>query len=148
MTKEETAKLLTYCSAMDNRKVTEETVEAWHATIGDLDYQDCMVAAKAHFRHEDSYLNARAILRGVYRERSRRLDGFLDPLPKADPSDTEAYKKELRANRIAKASGQDVPSGLELTGPPSPEVAETLAALKVELAGKSEQDPTLEGDNA
>ena len=131
MKRSEIAALLTYLSEMDNRKWDEDTVSAWFETIGDLDFRDTLNAARAHYRHEDGYLTTRHLVRGVYRERSRRLEGFIDPLPLADPDDTDAYKRELLANRKATGDGKTVPSGEpELTGPPSPEVARKLATMR------------------
>lgn len=125
MNKTEIAKLLTYCAAMDNRKVTPDAVEAWHATIGDLPFGDAMEAARLHYRESFDYLDAAAIFRGVRRVRRSRLDGWIPPTPLADPSDVSAYLAELRASVQAKADGQDIP-GEQITEGIHPRMLEII----------------------
>jgi len=70
--KTETAKLLTMASAIDNRTVGVETVEAWHMVLGDLDYADASAAMFEHFRESAEYLMPKHIVDGVALIEKRR----------------------------------------------------------------------------
>lgn len=127
MNKIEMLALIRFVAEIDSRvEVTDEKVTAWMAVIGHLDFDDASEAAVAHFRHEGGFLEPAKIMKGVYRIRSKRLESFVDPLPTADPSDTEAYKAELLANRKRAGSGEDISGAPELSGGPSPEVLREL----------------------
>jgi hypothetical protein len=65
MNKTEVAKLLTMASAIDNRTVGVETVEAWYMVMGDLDFDDATTAMFTHFRSSTDYLTPRQIILGV-----------------------------------------------------------------------------------
>lgn len=65
MNKTEVAKLLTMASAIDNRTVGTETVEAWFMVIGDLDFDDATTVMFQHFRNSAEYLTPRQIILGV-----------------------------------------------------------------------------------
>jgi hypothetical protein len=65
MNKTEVAKLLTMASAIDNRTVGTETVEAWFMVIGDLDFDDSTTVMFQHFRNSTEYLTPRQIIIGV-----------------------------------------------------------------------------------
>lgn len=56
MNKTEMAKLLTIASAIDNRKLTTEAVEAWFMVIGDIDYDVAVEAVRQHFDASTDYL--------------------------------------------------------------------------------------------
>lgn len=130
MNRNDCVRLLAYCAAMDNRNVTEETVVAWLATIGDLDVSDAMTAAREHYRERAEYLTPAVLVKGVRKIRSARLERWLDPLPAADPSDTAAYKAELLANRQAHAAGADIAGDLP-SGPIHPEVESLIQQIGV-----------------
>ena len=75
MNKTEVAKLLTMASAIDNRTVGTETVEAWYMVIGDLDFDDCTSVMFQHFRSSGEYLTPRQIILGVEAlDRKRRAE--------------------------------------------------------------------------
>ena len=107
MNRAEVAKLLTFAAAMDNRKITQDTVEAWFATIGDLPFDDALEAARIHYRDCDGYLDARAVMVGVKRIRRARLAHWTPPAPQCDPSDVNAYLAELRSSVTRRADGLD-----------------------------------------
>jgi hypothetical protein len=65
MNKTEVAKLLTMASAIDNRTVGTETVEAWFMVLGDLDFEDSTAVMFQHFRNSTEYLTPRQIIVGV-----------------------------------------------------------------------------------
>ena len=56
MNKLELAQLLTIASAVDNRTVAPETVNAWHPIVGHLDYEIAVEAVQLHFAESDKYL--------------------------------------------------------------------------------------------
>lgn len=73
MNKTEVAKLLTMASAIDNRTVGTETVEAWYMVIGDLDFDDATGVMFEHFRTSTEYLTPRQIIIGVEALNKRRI---------------------------------------------------------------------------
>lgn len=72
MNKLELSKLLTIASLVDNRTVTPETVEAWHAAIGHLGYNDSVDALNVHRRDSTEYLQPAHITAGVRLITARR----------------------------------------------------------------------------
>lgn len=76
MNKLELAQLLTIASAVDNRTVAPETVEAWHPIIGHLDYGIAVEAVQLHFAESDKYLlpaHVNACARRVKETRERDM---------------------------------------------------------------------------
>ncbi|MCT2042633.1 hypothetical protein M3D15_04695 [Pseudoclavibacter alba] len=74
MNQTEVGKILTYVSAVDNRKLTKESVLAWHQIIGDLVFEDAMEAVVRHFKESAGWLMPVHVVDGVKRihyERSR-----------------------------------------------------------------------------
>jgi len=72
MNKTEVAKLLTMASAIDNRTVGTETVEAWFIVIGEFDFEDASEAMFTHFRSSDEYLTPHKIVLGLEKIGKRR----------------------------------------------------------------------------
>ena len=72
MNKMEIARLLTAIAALDNRKVLEETVEAWYAVLHSYPYQDAAEAVRQHFEDSTEYLMPAHIRRGILRAREER----------------------------------------------------------------------------
>lgn len=50
MNKSEVSKLLTVASAIDHRSITTEIVNAWHAIVGDIPFDEAQAALIAHRR--------------------------------------------------------------------------------------------------
>ena len=48
MNRQEVKDLLIYASCFDNRKVPDAVVIAWHALLGDVDWDEAMAVVKAH----------------------------------------------------------------------------------------------------
>lgn len=67
MTIEETATLLANIQLIDNRRVEEETIVAWHALVSDLDFRMSLEAARLHFRDSTEYLKPAHVRAGVER---------------------------------------------------------------------------------
>jgi hypothetical protein len=84
MNKVEVAKLMTRASAMDNRIVTEEKVEAWFEVLHSVPYEFAVQAVNNHFKESTDYLLPAHIVAGARhardrRERDQRLRAALDP---------------------------------------------------------------------
>ena len=84
MNKTEVAKLLTRASAVDNRIVTEETVEAWYEILGDVYYPAAVDAVNEHFKTSTEYLLPGHIVAGARRsqerlEREKKRQDILNP---------------------------------------------------------------------
>lgn len=65
MKKSEVLRLLTIASAFDNRRPTDEQVDAWFAVIGDLDYGDAAAAVREHFRESTAWMLPGHVVAGV-----------------------------------------------------------------------------------
>lgn len=84
MNKVEVAKLMTRASAMDNRIVTEEKVEAWFEVLHSVPYEFAVQAVNNHFKESTDYLLPAHIVAGARRardrwERDQRVRAALDP---------------------------------------------------------------------
>lgn len=53
---DETADLLAEVQLIDNRRVEEATLVAWHRLVDDLDYSEAVEAVRLHFRTSTAYL--------------------------------------------------------------------------------------------
>ncbi len=86
MNKTEMAQLLTIASAIDNRKLSPEAVEAWHMVIGDIDIEVAVEAVKQHFDTSTEYLipnHIRVLATKIVKhreamERRAKLDAFIE----------------------------------------------------------------------
>jgi hypothetical protein len=63
MLKSETAILLAFAQGIDGRDFSEQSVEAWHEVIGDLEFDTAMAAAKRHYKEESRRLFPADILK-------------------------------------------------------------------------------------
>jgi hypothetical protein len=72
LTKAEVAKLLALASSVDNRIVREPQVEAWHAIIGRVEFDDAVEALWEHFRKSKDYLMPAHVYDGARIARERR----------------------------------------------------------------------------
>lgn len=64
---EETGKLLARAQVIDNRRVDEATILAWHDLVGDLDYGMAVEGVRLHFRESTAYLVPAHVRAGVER---------------------------------------------------------------------------------
>lgn len=53
---EETGKLLARVQVLDNRRVDEATILAWHELVEDLEFAHAVEAVRLHFRESTTYL--------------------------------------------------------------------------------------------
>lgn len=84
MNKTETAALLAYAAARDNRKEDRAAVEAWFEDLGDLPFEDCKTAVRQHFQTSDDYLmpvHIRSIVQAIRGERVRAAGDLGDRIP-------------------------------------------------------------------
>ena len=84
MNKVDVAKLMTRASAVDNRIVTEEKVEAWFEVLRSVPYEFAVMAVNDHFKESTDYLLPAHIVTGARRardrwERDQRVRAALDP---------------------------------------------------------------------
>lgn len=114
MTPSQVAELLSVAAAFDQRTIGEFDIGAWHAAIGDLDFDDARASLVAHYRDRRDRVMPADIRQRVIDLRRSRLAAVPDPVPDVDPDDP-AYFHQLRANRLAVASGHPAGSGLRLT---------------------------------
>lgn len=71
----EVHQLLIYVAAIDNRRVTDDAVVAWHGILADLELSDCREAVRRHFASTTDYLMPAHVRRQaaeIDRERRRR----------------------------------------------------------------------------
>lgn len=71
MLESETAKILAFAAAYDNRNVTREQIRAWHLAIGDLFVNECAEAVTEHFKESTEWMkpaHVRRIVLGARRE--------------------------------------------------------------------------------
>lgn len=111
----ETTALLAICSSFDSRKPNPETVTAWTAAIGDLEFTAARDAVVAHYQESREWIMPADIRGRVRRERKDRIEDDVIPMPAGlDPDDTAAYIRVLSAGRRALADGQGLaaPDGL------------------------------------
>jgi hypothetical protein len=82
--KVEIAKLLARASAVDNRIITEESVQAWFELLSNVPYEFAVAAVNEHFKNSTEYLLPAHIVAGARRardraERDQRVKDALDP---------------------------------------------------------------------
>ena len=88
MNKLEVSKLLTAISTYDNRKIAQETVEAWYLTLKDLGYEEASQAVVLHFQKSTNWLlpaqiryNVQIVRDNVQRELRRNRPEIESNLP-------------------------------------------------------------------
>lgn len=93
MTPEEIGEVLGKAAATDRRKVGTSEVLAWYETIGDLPFDDAMVAVTRHYRDTDDWMmpvHIRRYVEEIQRERRRaqreRLEQAAIEAEAADPT--------------------------------------------------------------
>ena len=69
MNREETAKVMTEASLIDNRRITEPHVEQWHRTLYDLSFEECQKAVVDHYKETNDWLQPSHIRKLVKKQR-------------------------------------------------------------------------------
>ncbi|WP_336642823.1 hypothetical protein [Microbacterium sp. MMO-113] len=65
----QTADLLAEVQLIDNRRIEEATLVAWHRLVDDLDYSEAVEAVRLHFRTSTTYLTPAHVRAAVERIR-------------------------------------------------------------------------------
>lgn len=89
MNREETAKILTEASLVDNRRITEAHVEQWWRTLADLSFEECQRAVVEHYKQTNDWLQPSHLRKLVKKHReelaeqrhSRQLEAAYSPDP-------------------------------------------------------------------
>lgn len=132
MTPEHVAALLHYAATVDDRMqrmmATDQQaaalIRAWADALRDVPETlaavrwDAAIAARRFYEQRGGDRSAKFhairpgdILAAWTSHRSELMNRHVDPTPAADPDDVAAYLNELRATRVAVASGRLAPSG-------------------------------------
>ncbi|GAB3042053.1 hypothetical protein [Sediminivirga luteola] len=75
MTPDETGKLLAFIGELDGRRLTPETIIAWHQVLADIDVDDAFEAVKKHHRESTDWVKPGHVVylaRGVRDARLQR----------------------------------------------------------------------------
>jgi hypothetical protein len=105
MTPAEAAIVLARAAIFDKRTVGEIEAHAWAKALGGIPLPDAVEAVDQHYAATRDWLMPSDVRHGVRRIRQLRLDRAGDPVPDADPDDTEAYRLALREGRTRIADG-------------------------------------------
>ncbi|WP_262007677.1 cell surface glycoprotein [Streptomyces sp. FIT100] len=145
MNRQEVAALLAYAVRLDPRSApadqaaADETLDQWADLLTDVPptaphpagrHWDAAQIVRHHIATSPYPIKPSDVSRPWHDFRRDVVDRHHDPVPAADPDDPAAYRAELLDTRHAVATGALTASTIkELTGGPTPEVAERLAAL-------------------
>lgn len=105
ITRSETAKLLAFCAAYDQRTIGEADVLAWHEALDcpwvpNIDLEEAQVAVVDHYRETSQRINVADVLKRIKTDRADRLGrGILTRSQGVPP--TEEYLK-IRAETAAR----------------------------------------------
>ena len=97
----QTAELLARIASFDRRTIGETDVAAWHAAIGDLDFDDCVAAVVGYYQDSREWLmpsDVRQRAKAIRKERMSHVDAL--GVPDADPDDVRGFIEAQRAGRI------------------------------------------------
>lgn len=113
MNKSDTAKLLAFCAAYDQRTIGDADVLAWHEAlespwVPNIDLDEAQSAVVAHYRETPQRITVADVLKRVKTDRADRL-GRGVPIRHQGVPPTEEYRR-ARAELNAKL-GLDKPEG-------------------------------------
>ncbi|MGW9041225.1 zinc finger domain-containing protein [Streptomyces lydicus] len=145
MTREEVAALLAYAVRLDPRtapadqQTAADTLDQWADLLADVPptaphptgrHWDASKVVRHHIATSPYPIKPSDVSRPWDAFKRDVLGRHTDPVPAVDPDNPEAYRAELLGARHAVATGTATATTYrELTGGPSPEVADRLAAL-------------------
>ena len=97
MTRSETAKLLAFCAAYDQRTIGEADVLAWAEAlespwVPNIDLDEAQAAVVAHYRETTQRVNVADVLKRVKTDRADRLGRGI-PIPRKGVPATEEYRR-------------------------------------------------------
>lgn len=111
MTRSEVATLLGICAAYDNRTVGDMDVQAWHAVIGDLPFEDSRTAVLQHYAETRERIMPADVRQRVQAMRRDRIERAQIEPPR-DPDRPVEYRQEFHRRIAAIADGRVVPPAL------------------------------------
>ena len=140
MTPDETIDLLSVAAAFDRRTTGESDVIAWHAAVGDLDFNDSRAAVIAHYQQSRDWVMPADVRTRVKAIRRDRLSREIVSAPPAELADSPGrYKAELDANVRRIAAGRTAWLAIAAPvreGPPPEEFTEARKLLGPALPGR------------
>ena len=109
MTRSETAALLAFCAAYDQRTIGEADVLAWHEALDspwvpNIDIDEAQAAVIAHYRETPQRITVADVLKRVKTDRADRYRGI--PVRRCGVPATDEYR-QIRAE----TEGRDHPLG-------------------------------------
>lgn len=131
MTLDETVDLLTVAAAFDRRSVGEGDAMAWHATLGDLDFEDSKQAVIAHYRDSREWIMPADVRTRVKAMRRDRLEREIPAPPHELTGQPGRYQAELQSTVRQIADGHHIRRALAPVreDPPPREFTEARAVL-------------------
>lgn len=139
MTLDETIDLLSVAAAFDRRTVGKSDAMAWHAALGDLQFEDSRQAVVGHYRDTREWIMPADIRTRVKAIRRDRIARQITPAPPAELTDEPGrYKAAIEASVHRIANGFSVRKAIVApvreVAPPA-EWTEARNALGVALEG-------------
>jgi hypothetical protein len=131
MTEDQVVDLLTAAAMFDRRTVGRADAKAWHAVVGDLSFDDALVAVRGHYTEGSDWLMPAHVRTRVRAMRRDRLERTPLPAPGAELTDDSVrYRESLAASIRSIADGRQVRRAIAPAGPsgPSADQAEALKA--------------------
>ncbi len=110
MTLDEVIDLLTVAAVFDFRTIGEADACAWHATLGDLAFDDSRTAVVGHYRDSRERVMPADVRQRVKAIRRDRLDRAILPAP--DTDDQAEYRAEIKRRTREIADGFDIARAL------------------------------------
>jgi len=121
LSKSETAKLLAFCAAYDQRTIGKSDVEAWTEALDspwvpDIDLDEAQGAVVAHYRETSQRVNVADVLKRVKADRADRISRTALPRCPGTPA-TEEYRRAraeaglLEPQRLRDRLAQRKPEG-------------------------------------
>lgn len=131
MNRSHTALVLAKIAAIDNRRLDDPRgnqtpiLDAWHESIGDLRYEDCLQAVADHRSESTEWLLPAHIVRRVKEMRAERVRGLSegdftpDVGPVNGPDEVQGYLTTLRARRALVVDGVPLEAAIAMVPVPA-----------------------------
>jgi hypothetical protein len=97
ISKSDTAKLLAFCAAYDQRTIGKSDVEAWAEALDspwvpNIDLDEAQAAVVAHYRETSQRINVADVLKRVKAWRAEQIGGLMVPRRPGVPA-TDEYRR-------------------------------------------------------
>lgn len=105
MNLQEVDRLLTIIKNVDNRRIDDATVIVWREILGDLPFEDCVMAATKHFAESTDYLLPAHIRQGVLairNERAKKAHEVRELPSRFEPDPERAQRIQRGVQEIAR----------------------------------------------